>query len=199
MKTSLKLIPLLIAGAFALNSGEASARGENELVRLAHTIEDIAAELKEEFRVHYRHSSAYRHLMSDVSEILSEAKHIDGLAHDPRSSLRHLKADLVDLDDLAHHLHEVVDAVERRRYGGHVDGTTRHVHLMLDSLNGTIHRMERVVEAYAAPVRPAYHYDHYESRRSYSSSRGNGRAVAIGAIIGTIIELSRDRDHHCRH
>ena len=199
MKTSLKLIPLLIAGAFALNTSEANARGENELVRLTHTIEDIAAELKEEFRVHFKHSSAYRHLMSDVSEILSEANHIDGMAHDPHSSLRHIKADLVDLDELAHHLHEMIDAVDRGCYGGHVDGNTRHVHSLLDSLNGTIHRMERVVAAYAAPVRPVRHYDHYESRSSYSNSRGNDRAVAIGAIIGTIIELSRDRDPHCRH
>ena len=199
MKTTLSLIPVLAVAALALTPSNAAARGENELVRLTHNIEGTAAELRKEFQAHYKHSSAYRHLISDVSKVLSEAAHIDGMAHDPRSSLRHIKADLVDLDELAHHLHEMIDAVDRGCYGGHVDGNTRHVHSLLDSLNGTIHRMERVVAAYAAPVRPVRHYDHYESRSRYSNSRGNDRAVAIGAIIGTIIELSRDRDPHCRH
>ena len=183
MKTSLKLIPLLIAGAFALNTSEANARGENELVRLTHTIEDIAAELKEEFRVHFKHSSAYRHLMSDVSEILSEANHIDGMAHDPHSSLRHIKADLVDLDELAHHLHEVIDAVDRGCYGGHVDGNTRHVHSLLDSLSGTIHRME-----YATSVHDDHHGHAHDDRSS--------RSRVAGAIIGRIFERSgRGRRH----
>ncbi|MDA7672843.1 hypothetical protein N8615_00445 [Verrucomicrobiales bacterium] len=131
--------------------------------------------------------------MSDVSRILSEADHIDGMAHDPHSSLRHIKADLADLDELAHHLHEVVDAVERGRYSGHVDGNTRHVHSMLDSLNGTIHRMERVVAAYSAPPSGC------DVGRGHDGHRGHDdrstRSRVAGAIFGAIMERSSHRGH----
>lgn len=165
MKTTIKLIPAIAVSALALATVNVEARHENELVRLAHRIEDIVEELEEEFEDHYEHSGAYRHLISDLSKIEDEAGHIDDLAHNPHASLRHLKADLEDLDDLAHHLHSVIDAVSRGRYSGHVDGNARHVHTMLASLNSTIHRMERVVASYTAPVRR--HDDHHGHRRHH--------------------------------
>ncbi len=191
MKARLTLIPVIAVTAMALATGKAEARGENELVRLTHSIEDIAAELKDEFRIHYRHSSAYRHLMSDVSQILAEAGHIDSLAHNPHSSLRHIKADLEDLDDLAHHLHDLVDAVDRGRYSGHVDGNTRHVHSLLSSLNGTIHHMERVVAAYAAP--PVHR--HRDSHDHHSDHRSD-RSRIIRSVVGAIFEKSGGHHGH---
>ncbi len=91
------------------------------------------------------------------------------------------------------HLHEVVDAVERGRYSGHVDGNTRHVHSMLDSLNGTIHRMERVVAAYSAPPSGC------DVGRGHDGHRGHDdrstRSRVAGAIFGAIMERSSHRGH----
>lgn len=74
-----------------------------------------------------------------------------------------------DLDKLAHHLHALVDGIDRGWYSGHVDRGTRHVHRLLTSLNRSIHQMERGVAAYSAPV--YHHHDvHYYG---HSVSRGH--------------------------
>lgn len=151
-KNKLALIPLVAIAAIALSTEKANAQCSNDLVNLAHQIEGTAKKLQTEFRVHYAHSGAYRHLMSDISNVLSEASHIDRLAHNVHSSLHHIQADLRNLDKLAHHLHTIVDGVGRGRYSGHFDGDTRHVHGLLRSLNSSIHQMERVVAIYTAPV-----------------------------------------------
>jgi hypothetical protein len=205
MKTKHTLVGAAIAAAFALNftASEAAAYGGggDSLVRSAHRIDAVAHELKDEFRIHYKHLRAYRHLMSDVSKVISEAHHIDRLAHDMHSSLRHIKADLVDLDRLAHHMHEVVDAAEAGRYGGHVHGNTRHVHSLLDELNSLIHSMTRTVE------RLSYEDSHceLESRRGHGGRvygddfrTGHRRGVSYGYDNGRgfRISLNTGRIHH---
>ena len=203
MKTKHTLAGAAIAAAFALNftAPEAAAYGGGDsLVRSAHRIDAVAHELKDEFRIHYKHLRAYRHLMSDVSKVIAEVHHIDRLAHDPHSSLRHIKADLVDLDRLAHHMHEVVDAAEAGRHGGHVHGDTRHVHSLLDELNRLIHSMTRTVERLAYEDshcdfdrRPVYHNgrvygDDFRTshRRGVSYSYDNGRGFRISLNTGRI-------------
>lgn len=184
MKTKTTLAGAATAAALALNftAPEAAAYvgGGDSLVRSAHRIDAVAHELEDEFRIHYRHLRAYRHLMSDVSKVIDEAHHIVGLARDPHSSLRHIEADLVDLDRLAHHLHEVVDAAEAGRYGGHVHGDTRHVHCMLGELNRLIHSMTRTVE------RMAYEDSHceFDRRPVYHGGRVQGDAFRYGAHRG---------------
>jgi GTP1/Obg family GTP-binding protein len=187
MKTKLTLIPLAAVATIALFSGKANAQCSNDLVTLAHQIEGTARKLHTEFRVHYSHNSAYRHLMSDISQVINEARHIDSLAHNVHSSLHHIQADLRDLDKLAHHLHALVDAVDRGRYCGHVDGDTRHVHSLLSSLNGSIHQMQRVVAAYTAP--PVHHHSGHHGYHSSSH--------AVGSIIESIIRARLG--HHGHH
>ena len=180
MKTKFTLIPAVAIAAVTFSTGTASAREDNAMVGYAHTIEDIAEELEDEFRIHYKHSGAYRHLMSDVNKILGEAEHIDELAHARYPSLRHMRADLEDLDNLAHHLHRVVDAVEDGRYSGHVDGCTKHVHTMLASLTNMIHKMERYVEYLARPSGGGCEHE----RRSVSYGYGSGNGVVLRASFG---------------
>lgn len=194
MKKSLTILPLIAITAIAFTTGSANAQGDHNLIRLAHNIEGIANNLQLEFRTHYAHSGAYRHLMADVAKVRSEAKHIDQLAHNCQASLHHIKADLRDLDQLAHHLHDLVDAVEHGRYGGHIDGSTHHVHTMLSSLNNSIHQMERVVASYAAPS----HHGHYSSPSYGHGHRGHvdPRASAVNTILRTIIRSSGHHGHH---
>ncbi|NNE90206.1 MAG: hypothetical protein HKN23_01025 [Verrucomicrobiales bacterium] len=192
MKTKTMLLPVATAMAVIMTAGTAEARHENPLVELAHEIEDIAVELRTEFRIHYRHTRAYRHMMDDISQVLAEAAHIDRLAHDNHSSLRHIKADLEDLDALAHHLHELVDATERRE-GHRVDGDTRHVHEELAALNRTIHQMEDVVSHIMVPPRRVHPPVH-----RHGDSRHDDTARIIGGALRLILELTDDR-RHCRH
>lgn len=139
----------------------ANAGHEDSIIEITHRLEDLVSELREEFGIHYRHTSAYRHLLADAARMEAEVDHIHRLAHDPYGSLRHLREDVEDLDDLAHHLHELVDATERDRYG-HVHGDTRHVHELLTALNRVIHALEDEIDDIArshAPVHGGY-YDH---------------------------------------
>lgn len=154
MKKRLALLPAAVFTALGLSltGSEAGNSVTQELTHKAHKIEGIAAELKTEFRKHYVHLGTYRHLMSDLSEICAQAGHIDKLAHNPRGQIAHLRADVKKLDQLAHHLHEVVDTSERSA-AGHVHGKTGHVHELLDVLNNTIHRLEDTLAGIAsAPV-----------------------------------------------
>jgi hypothetical protein len=172
MKTKNTFAPFAIAASLAAGalSTDATASPESDLAHHAHRILDIADDLASEYRTHYRHTSSYRHLTSDISKIRSKARHIDSLSHDCRSSLSHINADLKELDRLAHHLHDVVDHISHGRHG-HTHGNTRHVHSLQSSLNNSIHSMERVVESLRHSHRG--HSDHYRhhSRVDHSPAR----------------------------
>jgi hypothetical protein len=148
MKMKCTLLPAAIGAALILNStsGNASAAYCSGFSNYAHRINDIAQELSHEFSVHYRHLDDYIHLRSDISRIVSEARHIDRLSHNGYSSLCHISTDLEDLDRLAHHMHGIVDRAERSHWRGHAHGNTRHVHHLLNALNGSIHSMQRLAE-----------------------------------------------------
>jgi len=198
MKTKNTLIPAAIAAAIALNisSTTADAAYGTDLSRYAHRIDKIAHELSDEFRLHYKHLGAYRHLKSDIAHVISKVHHIDGLTHDPHSSLRHIKSDLSSLDRLAHHMHEVVDSAESGRYGGHAHGDTRHVHSLLSSLNGAIHSMQRITERMShCDLGDGHHYDgHSRHGRDHGGYRRHDTADAAARVLRFVFE--RRRGHY---
>ena len=188
MKTKLALIPLVAVTALALSTGTSQARGQNNVVRLAHQIQNIGKDLKNEFQTHYKRSSQYQHLMADVNDLLKQANHIDSLAHDPRTSYRHIKTDLAKIDKLAHHLHALVDRIDR--------GCTTHVHAKLVALDRTIHSMQREIVVYAQPAPSCgggglSHYDQPArptrpvSNARGGSSRQNGWSRNFGGWINS--------------
>ena len=148
MKLKCTLIPAAMSAALLLNasSGNASAAYCSAFSAPAHRIYSIANELSYEFSIHFRRSADYCHLRSDISRIISEARHIDRLSSSSYASLCHIMQDLEDLDHLAHHLHTVVDRAEHCRFRGRVHGNTRHVHYLLSSLNSSIHYMQRMAQ-----------------------------------------------------
>ena len=191
MKNKIILLPLVTAAALVLPTTNSQARGcSNQLVDLAHQIERQGADLKREFQAHYRYSGAYRHLISDINQFLVKAEHIDQLAHDPRTSYRHIKADVADLDKLAHHIHEVVDNVERGRFSGRCNANLAHVHQKLTALNNTIHQLQRAIEVYARPVPSCGNsYSRYDqparSVRNVRSSRQNDWSRYFGGWLNS--------------
>ena len=146
MKMKCTLIPAAIGAAIILNStaDNAGAAYCSAFSSPAHRIYSIARELSHEFSIHYRHLDNYCHLRSDISQVMSEARHIDYLSRNGYASLCHIMTNLEDLDRLARHMHAVVDCTERSHWRGHVHGNTRHVHYLLSSLNSSIHSMQRM-------------------------------------------------------
>ncbi len=175
MRLKCTLIPAAIATAIALTltSTNASAAYCSGFSSYAHRINAIAQELSHEFSIHYRHLDAYRHLRSDISQVINEASHIDRLSHNSHASLRHIITDLKDLDRLAHHMHEVVDNAESSHYhGNRFRSDTRHVHRLLTSLNSSIHSMQRLSEQ-LNHYENRYHFDNRSQHRQHSSFAGS--------------------------
>ena len=185
MKNKLTLMTLVAATVALLSTGTSQARGQNNVVRLAHDIERIAKDLKKEFQSHYRGTREFRHLMTDVNDVIKKADHIDELAHNPRTSYQHIKKDLAELDKLAHHLHAVVDRIDSG-----CTGNLNHVHAKLGNLNNTIHQMERAIIVYAQPEPTCGssngHYSAHDARvnrsnphATYNSRSRNTRTVRV--------------------
>lgn len=99
----------------------------------AQHVDDHAAQLKKqvqtlysEFARNYRHTSAYHHLMSDTAQMFRLAGHIHEVAH-RGGNLRHLEADVRQLDKLYHHVEDQVADMSRRG-GRHNDDLHGHRH-----------------------------------------------------------------------
>jgi hypothetical protein len=175
MKTN--TVTKLTAGVFALalfgiSNSEAAHEG-NQLVRLTHQAEDMAEDLRDEFKKHFKHSGSNRHLMSDIEGIEEDLEHIDKLAHHVHhESLLHVKRDIESVDKSVHHLTAVIEGVECGRYSGHIDGDTRHVKRLIASLNNTLHAMEEFVNARVHDRGHSGHGHGYGDSRSRESSWG---------------------------
>jgi len=151
---------------------------------------DYSADLKNEIIRHFRHSSEYRHLLSDVSKVRSEALHIDKLSHHVHDldDVRHLEADLKDLDELVHHIGDLLDDIDAGCRRGHTHGDTRHVRRLVANINRSIHSMEYTVAELRRKFTPR-RIDRCENDRRYSSSIGERIAAEV------IREVVRGRSH----
>jgi len=128
------------------------------------------------------------------------------MTRDCYASIRHIKADVAELDRLSNHLHDVVVAAERGRHGRRAYGDTRHVHGLLNSLNRSIHSMQRTLERMAHynrghrghgyGDRGDYRRDRGHSDRSnHGGSRGRGVSYSYSSDRGFRIAFSTGRSH----
>ena len=175
-------------GALVLGVSPAQAGNEDELVSQSHRVESIVGSLDREFHTHFRHSRGYRYLRDDLQSIRIKADQIHGLAHDCEASLPHIQSELSALDAKARHLCEVVNAIERERYGGHENRGTRHMHGLLCSLSESIHAMKSTVQRIASHShergrqgRRDGYYEHRNDRRGPPHP-----AEIIGSIFRSI-------------
>ncbi len=150
MTTRAKLTTTVIAAfTLALASTSAHAVDYRHLDRLAIRLTKNSEALFREFRVHYRHTSEYRHLISDAKALRSRALHIHEVAHH-RGSLYHLASDVREMDQLFHHLEEVVERVDHRSshdyHSGHVHGNSRHVSSLMRTIGCDLHHLGEDVE-----------------------------------------------------
>lgn len=152
-------------------------------------IDDLAAELQglsnklsREFRDHYRHTPAYRHLASDARDMRKLAGHIHEIAHF-QGDLDHIHDDLHDLDELFHHVDELVDEIEHdaEHHGeGHVHGDTHHVRHILGAMEDTLHHLLEDVEEMTG----GYHHDDFGDEGEGHEDHDHDDRGGIGVRFG---------------
>ncbi len=153
----------VVATSFIATPSQAASC--SRLIEMSHQLEALTQELNDEFRLHYSHTGLFHHLNADALKIRQEAAHTRRLAHNSHGNVHHLAVDLKELDQLSHHLHELVDAGDTGRYG-HVNGSTRHVHEHLESLTHQIHALEaRLTELRTPRHIEAYTSHHFQTPR----------------------------------
>ena len=164
---------IVIAIGFVSGADSAKASTYDHLDQLALQLQGQSRRLISEFRLHYRHTREYRHLISDGYEMYRLAAHIHRVAHQ-HGGVHHLQSDLKQLDQLHHHIHDLVDHREVHPHGGHVHGNTGHVHAMLEEMEDTLHHMLDDVKQLTRPV--YHHRDH----RHDTFHGGPDREIRIG-------------------
>lgn len=161
-KLAITATAALVVLGFATPRAEAA--GGERLISYAHALENTVVKLNTELREHYSHTSAYRHMLSDTTRLHAEAEHIDQLAHNPYTSLIHLRTDIIEVDKYVHHLHDLVDAADQGRYG-HVHGDTHHVHSLIEYMEKLVHSMEAEV----ANIQRMQQHNSHSGHSSHSS------------------------------
>lgn len=138
MKKAAVVAAVAVVVAFA---GNASADTVHQRVdRLAFQLLKQTKDVQEEVNTHFRRSPQYRHLASDVADMVRLARHIHEVAHDG-GSLRHMRADLRKLDDLYHHVEELVDALARWREADR--RAIRHIREELGDMHNSLTNLRR--------------------------------------------------------
>jgi hypothetical protein len=151
-RISFAAVLMIIAGAGA------SARADEfeHIDSLALSLQRQTRELYNEFGEHYRHASHSIHLRNDAAKMFRLARHIHDVAH-VGGSLNHIAADLRQLDQLFHHLEDLVEHIEHDAFhgDGHVHGDTGHVQALMSEIEDTIHHLRADVnELRRGPVGP---------------------------------------------
>lgn len=100
-----------VAATVGIIPGQARADHLSDIDQLACLLRDQAAEACYEIRYHFSGAPNYRHLYADTYELYRQADRIHDLVHG-RAPLAEVVASVDELDDLFHHVEEVVQEVE---------------------------------------------------------------------------------------
>ena len=166
---------------------------EDNLVRQSHRVESYASSLRSEFRIHFRHTAEYGHLMSDAYSIARKADAIHGMVHHIHceADLYRLETELRSLDRLVHHLGDLVEEASHGHGGGHAHGDTRHVQGLVSQMNRSIHSMESSVEAMEArfhrPICPAPPVHVHPGHPDHGHGHVDPRARLVEGVIRGIV------------
>lgn len=143
MNTTLKLLSATAVLAIALG-GNVQAQSLSHIDRMAQQLQSELRVVHQEVHEHFRPFPPYADLDRDITAMEQRAAHLRELIH-RGGSLRHLRADVQDLDRLLHHIEELVDSLARfreidRRAYAHLrqslDRVSRTLHHLSDDLDG---------------------------------------------------------------
>lgn len=172
--TSKIAVIMTLLGATSIVS-TASANDYRRINREAQRIERKATLLAQEV-VHYEAMPQYCHLVDDLEDFVRLSQHITDLVR-VSGDLRHIKADVDQLDRTFHHIEGLFDQIERQiaRGRGVKYGNTAHVKRLLNNIEDCIHVMQEdvailEVRAHRAHFdRPVYGSGHNHNHRNVPS------------------------------
>lgn len=148
MNINLKINIFVAAAAILFTAVSTTSARDSEIVRYADKIEAAGKAVKSDFQSYFKRSSAYRHLMADINDLLLVADQVDRLSIDPRSSHSLIKESLDDLENLSLHIQDVVNDVNRGRYSGSVEKGGEQVHRKLNDLTASVRKMQTAMLDY---------------------------------------------------
>ncbi len=109
---------------------------------LADDLEKYAQDLHDEVHLHLEGHEYFRHMDAHAEEIEELAEHIHELAHKGKS-IKHLREDVVELDEQVHHADGVITKIARRGVRSeHYDGAVRQTRRIVKSMNAILHHLE---------------------------------------------------------
>lgn len=109
---------------------------------MASDLEQYAKDLHDEVHVHLEGHIYFRHMDGHAEEIEELAKHIHDLAHKGKS-IKHLREDVIELDEQVHHADEVITKIAHHGVRAeHFDGAVRQTRRLVRSMNGILHHLE---------------------------------------------------------
>lgn len=147
-------LTMLIAVSALSTTATATADECANIDRLARKIQRKTRLLVKK-TVHYRHMNQYRALVRETSSLYGAATHIHEVAHN-ENNLHFLQSDLAQLDRCFHRLEALFDAAEIQasQGRGEIQGSTRQVKVLLDSIEDSIHQIQDDVLALQRRRRP---------------------------------------------
>lgn len=123
---------------------------------MASDLEKYAKDFHDEVHLHLEGHIYFRHMDGHAEEIEELAKHIHDLAHKGKS-IKHLREDVIELDEQVHHADQVITKIARHGVrAGHYDGAVRQTRRIVKSMNGILHHLE----ADLAALDPDYRRGH---------------------------------------
>ncbi len=165
MKTIATTTAILVtSGLFA-----DTARAGHHIDELAYTLRNQAVAVTREVYTGFRGTPQFEHLYSDVYEMYKLADHIHDVAH-VRGSIPHIRRDMEEMDELFHHVEDLVADISRNSRSSHRSRFGHHGHhghyghhgvssyhlrrlcRLLEEMEDTMHHLLEDVSVGAVPV-----------------------------------------------
>lgn len=149
------LAALLAALGLTMTANTAQAEDINWLTRV---LEEDTRELVDELRIRFRHTAEYPHMNSDAVQLYQRAVQVRQVARF-RGSWLHLRSDVAEMDRLYHHLEQLICVVEAHAahgHGGHPHGHVRHVKLLLEDIELSLHELRAELARIVPPPCPGH-------------------------------------------
>lgn len=154
MRLIISSLAVLISTTIFATDSRAEHRFDRTMHRFADTMEAVGDDLYDEVKLHYRHRHDYHRLKAAARTIEHKTDHIREVV-DHHGSLRHIRADLEEIDRCMHEVQELLGRSDHRaRRHGEPHYVRHHVRREMHRLETVVHDMRDYMDRTAAPVHP---------------------------------------------
>ncbi|HBN76951.1 MAG TPA: hypothetical protein DD473_14260 [Planctomycetaceae bacterium] len=109
---------------------------------LAVDLANLAQDLHDEVHVHLEGHQYFRHIDGHAEKIEELSEHIHDLAHEG-GNIRHLREDVIELDEEVHHADGVITDIARKGVRARdFDGGVRQTRRIVDAMIAILHHLE---------------------------------------------------------